>query len=176
MCVAGQARVETAVVLAAMMSLKSLSGGVRRVPVVPYVARLAAVTALYFGSAKLGLSLAFANTSATPVWPPTGIALAAVLLLGFRMWPAVLLGAFLANITTQGSPVAVLAISVGNTGEALLGAYLLRRSGFRAALDRIRDVLALATLAALVSTSVSATVGVTTLWLDGLLSPGTWTL
>jgi two-component system sensor kinase FixL len=144
------------------------------VPFVSYLAKIGAVTVLYYAFAKAGLSLAFANTSVTAVWPPTGLALAAVLLFGFRIWPAVALGAFLANITTQGSLGAVLGIAAGNTGEALLGAYLLHRVRFRLALDRIRDVLSLAILAALVSTTISATVGVTSLSLDGLLVPGTF--
>jgi integral membrane sensor domain MASE1 len=151
-----------------------LSGWAVPVPLIPYLGKVGAVIVLYYAFAKAGLSLAFANTSVTAVWPPTGLALAAVLLFGFRIWPAVALGAFLANITTQGSLGAVLGIVTGNTGEALLGAYLLHRAHFRLTLDRIRDVLSLATLAALVSTTISATVGVTTLWLDGLLSPGTF--
>src|SRR6267378_1972705 len=85
------------------------------------------VAAVYFGTAKLGLTLAFANASATAIWPPAGIALAALLLLGYRAWPGIFLGAFLANITTQGSIPVVAGISAGNTLEALLGAALLRK-------------------------------------------------
>jgi len=67
--------------------------------------RLAVVTAAYFGAAKLGLSLAFIHANVSPVWPPTGVAIAAVLLLGYRIWPAILLGALLANLFT---PVSVI--------------------------------------------------------------------
>src|SRR5712691_9659860 len=55
---------------------------------------LTLIAAIYFGAAKLGLSLAFINANVSPVWPPTGIAIAAVLLLGYRIWPGILLGAF----------------------------------------------------------------------------------
>ena len=86
-----------------------------------------ALTAIYVGCGKFGLSLAFVNPSASPVWPPTGVALAALLIRGYRLWPGVFLGAFLVNITTQGSLATCLGIAVGNTGEALVGAWLVRR-------------------------------------------------
>jgi serine phosphatase RsbU (regulator of sigma subunit)/anti-sigma regulatory factor (Ser/Thr protein kinase) len=131
-----------------------------------YAAAVAAVAAAYYGSAKLGLSLAFESGSVTAVWPPTGIALAAVLLLGYRIWPAVALGAFLANSWTGVPAYAVLGITVGNTLEALVGAFLLLRvARFRPSLERVRDVLALVALAAGLSTTISATLGVTCLLL-----------
>ena len=133
----------------------------------------AIVAAAYYGAAKLGLALSFENSSITAVWPPTGIALASLVLWGFRFWPAVALGAFLANSWT-GVPLATtLGISAGNTLEALVGAYLLTRvAGFRPALARVKDVFALVALAAFASTMVSATVGVTSLWLGGETSAG----
>ena len=82
---------------------------------------VAVVTLLYFATGKLGLALAFVNPNATAIWPPTGIALAAYLLLGARVWPAILAGAFLVNITTSGSGLASLVMAVGNTYEGLLG-------------------------------------------------------
>src|SRR5436189_3899959 len=94
---------------------------------VKYGAQLAVVTAAYFGAAKAGLQFAFANQSVTSIWPPTGLALAAVLIWGYRMWPAIAVGAFFANITTAGPLPAVLGIATGNTLEALAGAYLLGR-------------------------------------------------
>src|SRR5215212_6511195 len=76
---------------------------------------VAAVALVYFGAAKLGLSLAFTTRQVTAVWPATGIALAAVLLLGYRIWPGIFLGAFIAN-ATQGEPSWTAAgIGVGNT-------------------------------------------------------------
>jgi signal transduction histidine kinase len=103
----------------------------------------------------------------TPVWAPTGIALAALVLFGLRLWPAVALGALIANATSGASIPEAAAISVGNTLEAVVGTALLLRVGFRPTLERVRDVLALIFLGALVSTTVSATNGVTTLWLTG---------
>jgi PAS domain S-box-containing protein len=131
-----------------------------------YVAGILLLAGVYFGTAKLGLQLASAHPSITAIWPPTGIALAALLIWGYRLWPGVALGAALANTFTADVPaLTVLGITIGNTLEALLGAYLLRAVGFRPSLDRVRDVLALVVLAAGLSTTVSATVGVTSLWI-----------
>ena len=130
--------------------------------------RLVPLTIAYFVAGKLGLSLAFVNASASAVWPPTGIAFAAFLVLGHRVWPAILLGAFLVNITTAGSVATSVAIASGNTLEGLLGAYLVRRfANGRRVFDRARDVFKFTLLAALLSTTVSPTVGVTTLSLGG---------
>jgi signal transduction histidine kinase len=117
--------------------------------------------------------LAPVSRFAALVWPPTGIALAALVLVGYRLWPGVALGAFVVNAWI-GAPVLVaLGISVGNTLEALMGTYLLRRvGGFRRSLDRLRDVLALIGLGATISTTVSATIGVSSLLAGGLLSRG----
>jgi PAS domain S-box-containing protein len=131
------------------------------------VGRAIALCALYVAAGKIGLSLAFVHASASAVWPPTGIALAALLILGPRYWPAVALGAFVSNATSGVSPEVAAAISVGNTLEALAGMYLLHRVDFRPSLERARDVLWLALLAAFMSTAISATNGVTTLALAG---------
>jgi PAS domain S-box-containing protein len=133
-------------------------------------ALLVCIAVAYVGAAKLGLELSVARGVITPVWAPTGIALAALVLFGVRMWPAVALGAFVANATSGASLPEAAAIAVGNTLEAVVGALLLLHVGFRPALDRVRDVLALIGLAALVSTTVSATNGVTTLWISGDVS------
>ncbi len=137
-----------------------------------YVAKVALVVAAYYGSAKLGLSLAFASGSVTAVWPPTGIALVAVVLWGRRMWPGVALGALLANSWTGVPFYGVLGITLGNTLEALAGAFLLERvAAFRPSLERVRDVVALAFAGAL-STTVSATIGVTSLLVADEISGG----
>src|SRR5262245_32532261 len=92
-----------------------------------YVAAMIVLAAVYFAAAKLGLSLAFDAEQVTAIWPPTGIALAAVLLLGYRAWPGIFVGAFLANVTTSHETFAVAAgIAAGNTLEALAGAFLVR--------------------------------------------------
>jgi len=120
--------------------------------------RLAVVTAVYFGAAKLGLALAFIHANVSPVWPPTGVAIAAVLLFGYRIWPAILLGAFLANFFTP-VPVATAAgIALGNTLEALSAGLLLRFLDFQKTFDRARDVFKFS-LAALLCTMVSASIG-----------------
>jgi integral membrane sensor domain MASE1 len=129
---------------------------------------LVALAAGYFVAGKLGLRVAYVNPSATPVWPPTGIALAALLLAGYGVWPAVFVGAFLVNVTTAGSVATSIAIAAGNTLEALVGAYLVNRfARGRRACERAPDIFKLAVLAAAVSTTVSATAGVTALALDG---------
>src|SRR5918996_455401 len=85
------------------------------------------VTLIYFIAGKLGLKLAFLNASATAVWPPSGIALAALLLLGYRTWPAIFVGAFLVNLTiTPDFPIS-LGIATGNTLEAICGAWLVNK-------------------------------------------------
>ena len=87
---------------------------------------VAGVAIVYFLGAKLGLSLAFLNVSVSPVWPPTGVAIAAVLWLGYRSTPGVFLGALLANyLLTDVSLATASAISVGNTLEPIIAVYLL---------------------------------------------------
>ncbi len=130
--------------------------------------QLIVVAAAYFGAAKLGLALAFVADQVSPVWPPTGIALAAVLLLGRRVWPAVFLGALVANATAHEPLATAVGIATGNTLEALAGAWLLRRIGVRVGLDRPRDALALVGGAAVLSPMVAATVGVASLCLGGV--------
>ncbi len=135
----------------------------------PILLELVLLALCYFAAGKLGLALAFVNPSATAVWPPTGIAFAALMVLGYRVWPGIMLGAFLVNITTSGSFPASLAIAGGNTLESLTAAYLINcfASG-RRVFERPRDILKFVVLAALASTMVSATVGVTALALNGL--------
>jgi len=129
---------------------------------------LAPLAIFYFVAGKFGLSLAFVNASASPVWPPTGIAFAAFLVLGSRAWPAILVGAFLVNVTTAGSVVTSIGIAIGNTLEGRLGAELVMLfANGRNVFDRSRDVFKFVLLAALFSTTVSATIGVTSLTLAG---------
>jgi signal transduction histidine kinase len=128
------------------------------------------LAAVYFVLGRLGLSVATIAKSVTLVWPSAGVSLVALLLFGFRLWPGVALGAFLVNALTPGVPVlSAVGIAVGNTLEAVLGVYLLQRAGFRSSLERVRDVVMLAALAAGLSTNVSATFGSLSLWLGGLI-------
>src|SRR5881396_1152955 len=126
-----------------------------------YVIRVGTLFVVYFSTAKLGLMMDAVSGFATLVWPPTGISLAALLLFGYRYWPAVLVGALATNLLAGAPALVALAIAAGNTLEALAGTYTLRRiPGFRTQLDRVRDVIAFLVLAALASTAVSATIGV----------------
>src|SRR5204862_7264788 len=122
-----------------------------------------------FVTGKLGLRLDAVGGFATPVWPPTGISLFALTMYGSRLWPGVALGAFLLNLSA-GAPVLVAAgMAAGNTLEALLGSCILKRwVQFRPSLDRLRDVLGLVLFAAVPSTMVSATIGVTVGRLGGV--------
>jgi PAS domain S-box-containing protein len=124
---------------------------------------------LYIASAKWGLTLAFVAEQVSVVWPPTGIALCAVLLFGYRIWPAIAVGAFIANVTTHAPVVTSLCIAAGNTLEAVVGGYLLNRIvGFRPSLERLRDIFGLIFCGAILSTTVSSTIGVTSLCLTGM--------
>lgn len=126
---------------------------------------------VYVAAGKLGLSLAFVNESASAVWPPTGIAIAACLLLGFRVWPAVALGAFAVNFTTSGSVIAAAAIAAGNTVEGVTAAWLIARyANGCAAFDTARDTFRFALVAA-IATAISASVGSATLAALGLAAP-----
>jgi diguanylate cyclase (GGDEF)-like protein len=129
---------------------------------------MSALAAVYFVAGKLGLTLAFVHPNATAVWPPAGIALAALLTLGSGVWPGILVGAFLVNLTTAGSVATSIGIATGNTLEALLGAYLVNRfADGRHAFDRTQDTFKFAILAGMVSTTVAASFGVTSLSLGG---------
>lgn len=128
---------------------------------------LAALAAIYFVAGKLGLELAFLHASASPVSPAAGIALVGVMVLGPTAWPAILVAAFLVNLTTAGAVATSAAIAIGQTVEAVLGAYLLRRwVGGQNAFGRAHRVVKYTLVAAVVST-VSATVGVLSLELAG---------
>src|SRR6185437_3404128 len=123
-----------------------------------YIASIVLVAAVYFVAGKFGLSLASVHTSVSPVWPPSGLAIAALLLLGFRVWPGVLLGALLVNLTTPVPVAAAVAIAVGNTLEAVAAGGALRVFGFRNSVDRTRDVFKFVAIT-LICTALSATIG-----------------
>jgi PAS domain S-box-containing protein len=111
--------------------------------------------------------LASLHASASPVWPAAGIALAALLVLGYRAWPAIFVGAFLVNVTTAGNVATSLAIASGNTLEAVCGAWLVNRfAGGTTVFDRPQGVVKFA-LAAVVSTVIGPAFGVTSLALGG---------
>lgn len=133
--------------------------------------RLMGVTLAYLAAAQAGLLFAVIGRTVTLAWLPSGIALVAVLIYGYRVAPGIALGAFLANAWT-GLPLLLAAsIATGNTLEACAGAWLLQRlARFQNTLERRRDIFAMFLLAAVCSTAISALVGATTLSLGGMLA------
>jgi PAS domain S-box-containing protein len=130
--------------------------------------RLVAIAAVYFVLAKAGLALASIHPSASPVWPPSGFALAAVLLWGIRAWPAVFGAALLANLTTAGTLATSLGIAVGNTLEALIGGFLIDRfCGGRDVFETPARIAKFYLLTLAPGTMISATLGVGSLYVAG---------
>jgi len=127
----------------------------------------------YVLSARLGLMISPVSGFATLVWPPTGIALAALLLRGVRLWPAVMVGAVVAN-AWSGAPLwTAIGIGIGNTLEAVVAVWLLRRVvPIHPGLDRLSDVLALVVLGAGFSSTVGASIGVAVLRAAEIVEPG----
>lgn len=160
------------------MGQRPKTGGADRAAVLPVKARtwlpaaliLAVLyTALAWGSLRLFATL---NASTSPVWPPTGLAIAALLLFGRRLWPGVLVGAFAANLLTSGRPDVALAIAAGNTLEAVAAASAVARyARGPAAFDTIAG-LATFVVASLAASLLGALVGTATLAAAGLLAPG----
>ncbi len=123
---------------------------------------------IYFLAGKLGLKVAYENASATAIWAPTGIALTVFLLRGYHVFPAILAGAFLINLTTTGNIPTSILIAFGNTGEGLLGAYLVNKyANGKYVFENTSDIFKFVFYAGILSTAVSATVGVTSLALWG---------
>ncbi len=130
----------------------------------------AVLFAAYFVTARLGLLLGAVAGFATLVWPPTGIALAALWLFGSRLWPGVFAGALCVNLVVGAPLPAALGIATGNTLEAVAGVWVLSRVGFQTQLDRVDDVVALIIGPAICSTALSASIGVASLRLARIVS------
>jgi PAS domain S-box-containing protein len=136
----------------------------------PFVAQLTLLGAVYYAAALLGLHYASIGQSISLVWPPTGIAIAALTMLGYRYWPGIAAGAFLANAATPVPLVVAAGIAAGNTLEALLAARLLRgRAEARPHLEDFRHVRRLVLAAAPAGALCSALIGCASLWLGGVL-------
>ncbi|HSD49441.1 MAG TPA: SpoIIE family protein phosphatase [Actinomycetota bacterium] len=130
---------------------------------------------VYYAAARLSLRLALVEDNITPLWPPTGVALVAFLRYGRRVWPGVAIAALLVNLPIS-TPAAALITAAGNTLAPMVAAWLLERAGFRQQIDRVRDVVALVVLGALLSMTISATVGSIALVLSADIGPGEfWT-
>jgi signal transduction histidine kinase/CheY-like chemotaxis protein len=137
-----------------------------------YVGQAMVLAVVYALLARVGLGIHAVNSFATLVWPASGVALAAILVRGPRFWPAITVGAFVANLWT-GAPVPVaVAIAAGNTLEAVVAAAAVRRiPGFRTSLDRVVDVVGLVALAAVAASALGATIGVSSLRFAGIVPP-----
>jgi integral membrane sensor domain MASE1/anti-sigma regulatory factor (Ser/Thr protein kinase) len=134
------------------------------------VLQLLAVGVAYYVSARLGLLLALVERNITPLWPPTGIALVAFLLLGRRVWPGIAVAAFLVNEPISSTPWAAAATAAGNTLAPLVAAELLKVADFHREIDRLRDAGSIVFLGALASMALSASIGTGTLLLTGAIA------
>jgi len=128
-----------------------------------YLLKILALAIIYHLIARVGLKMAYVQFNTSPVWPPTGIALAALLVFGFNVWPGISIGVLFGSLFTGADPVVAVGLAIGNTLEALTGAYLLKRVvNFHNSMDRIRDVVGLGVVS-LFSAAISATIGTYTL-------------
>ncbi len=134
-----------------------------------YILQVAILALIYFASAKMGLSLAFGVKQVTLVWPPTGIAIAALIIFDRKIWPGILIGAFLANITTHETVAIASQIAIGNTLEVLTAWYLLNRFKFDKEFQHIDDIVKFIIWGAIVPTMVSATIGTLALGFGGTI-------
>jgi signal transduction histidine kinase len=146
----------------------------RRADVAGYGLRLALVAVVYYVAARLSLELALVHGQVTPVWPPTGIALVSILVLGPRAWPAIAVAALAVNLPLGPNPVGAALIAAGNTLAPLTATYLMRSAGFRLELDRLTDAVSLILLGALTGMAVSATVGSSVLVGFGAVPPASF--
>ncbi|MCU1373946.1 MAG: putative integral rane sensor protein, partial [Actinomycetia bacterium] len=131
---------------------------------------IALVAVAYFAAAKLGLLLSFVKGNVTPVYPAAGVAVAALVLGGRRLWLGVLLGALAAHLTTDVSAVTAVVMSVGNTIAALTAVTVLRSLGFRPDLGDVRNAVLFVGAGVVLPAALAATSGVTTLWASGDLT------
>jgi signal transduction histidine kinase/integral membrane sensor domain MASE1 len=133
-----------------------------------YIAGLIGIGLTYFVLAKIGLALSLIHPSASTIWPPTGFALAAVVLWGYRAWPAIFLAAMIANATAAGSIGTAISIAAGNSLEALVGAALINVwSNGRDTFSTSNAVAKFAVICVVLATPISATVGITSLAIAG---------
>jgi signal transduction histidine kinase len=138
-----------------------------RKAIIIYVFKVVALALTYHLAARLGLMMAYVQSNTSPVWPPTGIALATLLIFGYQYWPGISLGVLAGSLFTGADIGVALGMTLGNTLEALAGAYLLKRFvSFHNPIDRIRDVVGLGVVSVF-STTISASIGTATLIFAG---------
>jgi integral membrane sensor domain MASE1 len=138
---------------------------------VRYAFELAVFSATYVLVARLGLAMDAVSGFATLVWPPSGLALAGLLLLGPRLWPGIAFGAFLVNLWMGAPPPVAIGIALGNTLEAVAAAWLLGRVDFSSSLARLRDASAYVVVAAAAATALGATLGTLSLFSGHIVVP-----
>lgn len=132
----------------------------KRIRIWQYLVAVGIVAVAYFATASFAISNIGLDKAATPVWPPSGIALAALLLRGYRLWPGIVLGDFLLVQSFGGAWPNAAVSALGSLLEALAAAWLLRRAGFRPSLDRLKDVWSFIILAVLLAPVVNASLSV----------------
>jgi signal transduction histidine kinase len=156
-----------------MVRLRNMDKPARRT-IATWLSQVIALAVIYHLAARLGLSMAYLQSNTSPVWPPTGIALAALLLFGRSRWPGITLGVLLGSLLTGAPFNLALGMAIGNTLEAYAGAYILQRIlSFHSAMDRIQDITGLVGVS-LFATMISATMGASTLVLTRLTLPDTF--
>ena len=132
-----------------------------------YLAKILVLAVIYHLAVRVGLKMAYVQANTSPVWPPTGIGLAALLIFGIRYWPGISLGVLFGSILTGAPIFLALGMMIGNTLEALAAVYLLRKYvGFQNKIEQIRDVVGLVTVS-FVCTIIGASIGTLTLMLTG---------
>jgi signal transduction histidine kinase len=132
-------------------------------PLLRFFVEIAILAVVYHLAARVGLQMAYVQQNTSPVWPPSGIALAALLIFGIRDWPGITLGVVIGSLLTGAPPGLAVGFGIANTLEALIGASILTRwIRFDRGINRVRDVIGLV-FAAACGTSISATIGVATL-------------
>jgi signal transduction histidine kinase len=139
----------------------------RAKPILIYLFKVLLLAIIYHLAARVGLKMAYVQANTSPVWPPTGIGLAALLIFGYQLWPGISLGVLVGSLLT-GAPFSLaLGITIGNTLEALVAVYFLKKVvGLHNEIDRNQDVVGLV-LVSLVCTTIGASIGTITLMLTG---------
>jgi two-component sensor histidine kinase/integral membrane sensor domain MASE1 len=155
------------------MVTATLSLKYRKLGDIEFLLQILALAILYFIAGKVGLSLAYIHPSVSAVWPATGIAMAALILWGYEFWPAVFFGAFFVYFSTAETFLTSLGIALGNTFEAVLAAYFIKRlisdkKIFTTPANVVKYIISIG----IVATLPSAIIGISNLYLAGSISSG----